>query len=364
MPELTVEQCIDHVRHTLASGNKVPAIGALRILNDAGEYLCSFKAWAWLQGKRFQLDFESGQDYVWLPSDFQELTGIDATNAITSGLMATTMQHLIELRTSSITSSNWIYYYAIAHEARHERATGTITFTDVPADDSTITIGDGINTAIQFALDVGGSGGPETGDVNVDMSASGITAAGCANALQDAIQGQLLLRTLEVEASVSGAVVTLTSREPGTIGNVTITTTGTTNATITGMSGGIDGGMPRARLEIWPDPGSDDDDAVTIYYRAGWKTLDQDTEYVSIPTWLQTLYIQLVRAFARGYEREDVASLSARCAEVMGGPLALAAVRRDDMMQPSYGELMGGGADLARGRHEPFLNYGPVSDPS
>ena len=333
----------------------------MRILNDAGEYLCSFHPWVWLQGKRLTMDFESGDDFVWLPEDFQEVTGIDATNAITSGIRGTTMQHLIELRTSSITSTNWIYYYAIAHAPRAARATGTITFTGVPVDDSTITIDDGLNAAVTFTFDVDGSG---TGGPAVDVSASGMTAALVAAALQDAIQDELGDGDLLVDATVSGAVVTLESRTPGTAGNVTITSSGTTNATLSGLSGGTDGGEPRARLEIWPDPDADAAGAITFYYRGGWTNLNEDSEYVSLPAWLQSLYIQLVRAFARGYEREDMAGVSERCAQIMAGPLISAAVRRDGAMQPEYGGLQNGAASMAHGRFEPFLNYGPVSDPS
>jgi len=360
MPELSVSQCLAHVTHTLGSA-KVPSIGGLRILNDAGEYLCSYYPWAWLQGRRVTLDFELGQDHVWLPDDFQEVTGLNATNSITSAIRPTSMQHLIDLRTQSITTTNWVYWYAIAHSPRFERATGSITFTDVPDDDSTITIDDGVNPAVTFTMDVDGSG---TGTVAVDLSESGITASGVAAALQDAIVAQMEAGNLAVDSTVDGAVVSLTSRVAGTQGNETITDSGTTNATLSGMSGGVDGGAPRARLEIWPDPLVDDAGALTLYYRAGWETLDEDSDFVSIPEWIQGLYIQLIRAFARGYEREDVASMSQRCMEVMMGPFAMSAKRRDGMMQPAYGEMHNSAADMSEAGLGYSIRYNAVADPS
>ena len=58
---------------------------------------------------------------------------------------------------------------------------------------------------------------------------------------------------LQISASVSGDTVSLTNDNHGTDGNVTITTEGTTNATISGMSGGAaEGGGPAVakRLKI------------------------------------------------------------------------------------------------------------------
>lgn len=361
MPQLTVSQAIQHISHTLGAGTSVPSIGAYRILNDAGEYMCSAYPWAWLLGKCVTLDFESGQDHVWLPADFQELVGIELTNGVTATIHPTSMQGLVDLRTRSIGDTNLVYWYAIAHAQRQVRATGTITFSDVPVDNSTIVLDDGVNPAVTFTMDVDGGG---SGTVAVDLSASGITASGVASAVQAAIVEQMEAGALEIQATVSGAVVSLTSRVAGTQGNVTITDSGTTNATYTGMSGGVDGGEPRARLEIWPDPGADDDAALTVYYRAGWETLDEDSHFISIPVWIQPLYIQLLRAFARGYEREDVSSLSQRCMEILAGPLFRAATRRDGMMQPEYGELRNGAAEMEQAGFYPFRYFDPVADPS
>jgi hypothetical protein len=355
---LTVQETIGHVRHTLLS-DEIPAIGAMRILNDAGELLCSLRPWTWLIRPRVTLDFETDQDHVWLPRDFREILAYDVTQGLTTGLSLTTHQYLVELRTSAITTSTWRYWAAVSHEPRHQQATGTITFTGVPDDASTITIDDGINAAITFEFE--GSGGVTAGNVSV---AQGSTAATAAANLQTAIAGQFLTGPFEIEASVSGAVVTLTNREAGTQGNITITDSGTTNSTLAGMSGGLDGGRPEPRLDLWPTPTADLVDAITLVYRAGWEHLDEDTHLVSVPEWLEGAYLQLVRAHARGYEREDVRTMADLVAEVMGGPHMVAAIDRDDQMQSDFGPLMGGATESMRDGSVPFWNFTGVSDPA
>ena len=52
----------------------------------------------------------------------------------------------------------------------------------------------------------------------------------------------------------------------------------------------------------------------------------------------------MLRAFARGYEEEDQATLNARLMEVANGPLFAAAVLRDGETQPDYGPVRGGAA--------------------
>lgn len=104
--------------------------------------------------------------------------------------------------------------------------------------------------------------------------------------------------------------------------------------------------MPR--IDVWPDIQTDDAGAVTIFYRAGWNTIEDDSERISVPEWVELLYLQLVRAVARGYEREDETSMTLRLMEVQAGPVWAAAMKQDSEMQPDYGPLRNGAAELAR----------------
>ena len=48
---------------------------------------------------------------------------------------------------------------------------------------------------------------------------------------------------------------------------------------------------------------------------------------------MEPLYLQMVRAFTRGYEEEDVATTNARISEVANGPLFMTAVQRDALIE-------------------------------
>jgi hypothetical protein len=63
---------------------------------------------------------------------------------------------------------------------------------------------------------------------------------------------------------------------------------------------------------------------------------------------VEALLVQLVRAFARAYVREDQGSLTARLAEIDVGPLFVAARRSDGNIQPYFGTLRNGGPVIWR----------------
>ena len=80
-----------------------------------------------------------------------------------------------------------------------------------------------------------------------------------------------------------------------------------------------------------------------VQYRAGWATLTKDTDVAGIPRGaLEPLYIESVRAFARGYQEDDQGTTTLRLAELVNGNLMEAARREDSTIQPNYGLLSGG----------------------
>lgn len=130
-------------------------------------------------------------------------------------------------------------------------ATGTVTFSDVNVDTKLVTI-DGIIYASATAPATDGTT-PRSYDVEA-------TAAAAAQGLADAINagngqgaevaalpgastfGTGAAPHPSVKASVSGAVVTLTARVPGSAGNAITLTTNETNAVVSGatLAGGAD----------------------------------------------------------------------------------------------------------------------------
>ena len=70
-----------------------------------------------------------------------------------------------------------------------------------------------------------------------------------------------------------------------------------------------------------------------ILYRRGWLNITADTGIFIMPEWMEPVYTQCLRSFARGYEEEDVATLGQRLTDIRSGPLALAALERDPRVQ-------------------------------
>ena len=133
-------------------------------------------------------------------------------------------------------------------------------------------------------------------------------------------------------------------------------------AIVHAQASATNGGAPTPRLEIWPAPNANETGSLTMMYRAGWKEVSSDNGVASIPTWVEPLYIQVLRAFARGYEEEDAAALDQRLTVLAGGVMFASAVDRDGMVQPHYGGLRGGGA--MRQGFDSFGNFNTIGAPS
>ena len=100
--------------------------------------------------------------------------------------------------------------------------------------------------------------------------------------------------------------------------------------------------QPVATLKVWPEPTQSTWDELTLVYRRGWLELENEDDVVSIPDWMEPLYIQYVRAFAAGYEDgqtpvERLRALEVAIARVEAGRIYANAKRRDVSMQANYG---------------------------
>ena len=111
---------------------------------------------------------------------------------------------------------------------------------------------------------------------------------------------------------------------------------------------GVESNEPKPRIELFPVPHDTNGNAtghkaastaeesdLTVRYRAGWTAITSDTSSFVMPVWCESLYTQLLRGFARGYEEEDVGSLNLRLAEVANGPVYQFAVQRDALIESS-----------------------------
>jgi hypothetical protein len=109
------------------------------------------------------------------------------------------------------------------------------------------------------------------------------------------------------------------------------------------------------RLEIYPTPTVVKYNALTMYYRAGWREITEDLAFIPIPDYCETLFRQLMRSFARGYEEDDVGSLHLRLMEIEKSPIFIHAKQRDGNIQNTLGQMAGGAAEQQSRNYNEYL---------
>lgn len=99
-------------------------------------------------------------------------------------------------------------------------------------------------------------------------------------------------------------------------------------------------------LELWPLPDANDVGALTIFYRAGWSEVANDSDEISIPEYARLAFLMLVRQVALGFEehRETRGGLEMekRLAAWDMAPEVVRCIKRDGRVQPDFGPLRGG----------------------
>ena len=225
---LSAHDAIRHIEHTLAS-DSVPGVGAMRILNDAGQFLVNMHNWRWLESQQATLDLLKDTDYVWLPDNFRELVAVQTEDGINAGVQMTTQQQLLRLRSMSAANS-YVYHAAVTHATRQESATASITFSasTQPDTDSEIDLHDTVDAAVKYKFVTAAATDTDT----IRHVVKGSTTADTAKAFTDAVNAT---PTLYVRAAdTASRVTTLTSTLTGTPGNsFTITTPGGGNTNTT-----------------------------------------------------------------------------------------------------------------------------------
>lgn len=92
-------------------------------------------------------------------------------------------------------------------------------------------------------------------------------------------------------------------------------------------------------LTLVPTPTSDVADAVRLWYRAGWITLDAAADIANVPRYAESLLVSLVRAFAVGYEENRLEEL---LQVVEGGAISRRTKQHDGSVQGGMGPITGG----------------------
>ena len=343
----------------------------MRILNDAGEFLVNMHNWRWLEGTERSLDLSKDTSYVWLPKDFRELIALQTTDGLNAGIRMTTQRQLAQLRSMSVANS-YVYHAAVVHAQRQTVASSQLICDADPVDGDSIVLNDGVNAAVTltFRNDAGMASGANTETATTRNVQLGSTRATSISALTDAINvaPALYFRAVDNDTSTPDSKVNLTYTIPGTAGNLgahgnwfTDTNSKFENNPFP-MEGGIAGGPPRPRLDIWPTPTSDATAGIRVYYRSGWMPVSTETQMLYLPEWMETLYLFLVRAFARSYEREGDGSVSVRLQDLKAGPLFGSAQQRDKEMTYDIGPMLNGAVHTSN--PDPLWNFSSTAGPS
>lgn len=123
--------------------------------------------------------------------------------------------------------------------------------------------------------------------------------------------------------------------------------------------------QPKPRLEFWPAISASSVGAITLDYYASWVQLKVATDAANIPAHADTLLVQLVRAFALGWEDEAVAPLELRIQAIEQGPVFQRVKEVDGMAQPQMGRMGGGAIGFSDSTNPWILRAkSPVSGPT
>ena len=356
---VTAREALGHIQHALST-DQMPAVGGLRILNDAGNFVVSMHPWRWLEQAQSTLSLTSGQDYMWLPEDLREIVALVATDAINAGIHLTTLQEVAQKRGTTI-SSSLEYWAALAWVPRSTKTQFTIrvlTDTGTNASDY-LTINDG---STEFKLSARNTTGFVTGN---EWAWVGGAVATQAQRIVDLINsvGEFTF-TAKLDPDYSDRVLIEAEFDgPQDADYISCTATGG-NLSVLKTVPGRAGGAPMPRLEMWPTPATSKKDVFLVHYRGGWKEIRSDNDVINVPTWLEALYLAAVRAVALGYERDSEMDVNQRLFSLRSGPLFVMARQRDMMTQPTLGPLCNGAAEYQHGVNSMMWNYNSVTGPS
>lgn len=119
------------------------------------------------------------------------------------------------------------------------------------------------------------------------------------------------------------------------------------------LAGGVAGDNTAIhRLEIYPTPSADASDVFSMSYTAGWSPITSGTAAstnLTLPTYLEPLFYELLTAVAKSFDEEDSAGLTARINMIKSGAVYMQAVEHDGSTQPIISGIPGIFTDVADG---------------
>ena len=356
---LTAQEALHHIRHALSS-DKLPSVGALRIINDAGQYLTTMHAWKWLEGTQADLSLTANQDYIWLPDNVREVTAIVARNSVDAGVTLTTTTEIARLRSHTVATA-YHYWGALTFAQRATPRVYHRRLNTVPTNGQLMSIRDGGDTW-NFRMTTNPSG---VVDVDKLSYFSGSTLEAVTQSIVAAINNSPIAVHAEVvdddEFKIIGNVVGAPDSDYFSFDTGSVSSAGIPAGE--GITGGTVGGAPRPRLDLYPTPAGSRQNAFIAYYRAGWNEVRSDNDMILVPDYIEPLYIAILRAVALGYERDSEADVNQRLIGLRRGGLFRDARDRDLQMQPTYGQMQNGAAQMQWGLNSDMWNFDSTGGP-
>lgn len=112
---LSAQACYAAIDHALG-GSPSTEIDPNMVVNQVQRIVTSGHPWNWLL-RTTTLGLTASQNYINLPSDFNQLVGYSSYSGATLLLQLTTLQHIVDLRSSSSTSAGFGYWAAVAYSS-------------------------------------------------------------------------------------------------------------------------------------------------------------------------------------------------------------------------------------------------------
>lgn len=298
MGQLTARLLEGIIRYDIGAHPGTP-IEWLEMVNMAGQRFVALNAWKWLEGR--QLVLRTRPQIA-----IEGATWTEATLRLTK-VGAFASYEFLSADTFQLTDGTGA-------------TVGTYEIVAKFSDDA-LTLRTSIGAAANGQTNIDGTMRNDQVEIDPDFDFQAITAYALTNGLVGSFeltgtQGMLDLRTWPGLSSTISfwAVLNWVRGLPGS------------------------GGQPVPRLDLWP-AAPDATEQIVLFYRAGWREVTTDTEVLSLPNWLNGLFIEVLRCVVSGFEDPEEGSVAARLTELKASTDYIDAVTRDAMAQPTIGPM-------------------------
>jgi hypothetical protein len=99
------------------------------------------------------------------------------------------------------------------------------------------------------------------------------------------------------------------------------------------------GGEPSLRILLWPTPQATEVNAFQVVYSSRWRPVGEASDLLTLPSYLITLYREVLVHITRGVLEEDQGTAAVRLQGLMSSDLFKAAVKADARVQTDYGQM-------------------------